>query len=73
MLAKFADIKVKTLDTQTMGSHMGPILAITKATPKIYIKDTHIMAHISNMDAKTLKLQINFRLVSFDDFISVQQ
>ena len=62
MLAKFKDTKLKIVGTQIMGSHMGPILAIIKATTKIYIKDTHIMAHISNMDAKTLKLQIKFSL-----------
>ena len=62
MPAKFKGTKVKTLDTQTMDSHMGPILDITKATPKMDIKDTHIMAHISNMDAKTCKLQIKFSL-----------
>ena len=62
MQAKFKGTKVKTLGTQTMGSHMGPILAITKAIPKMYIKDTHIMAHISNMDAKNCKLQINSSL-----------
>ena len=62
---KFKGTKVKTLDTKTMDRHMDPILGITKATPKMYIKDTHIMAHISNMDAKTLKLQIKFSLEVF--------
>ena len=58
MPAKFKDTKLKTLDTPTMG----PILGITKAIPKMYIKITHLMAHISDMDVKIYKLQLNSSL-----------
>ena len=66
MPAKFKGTKVKTLVTKTMGSHMSPILGMDRHMVNIQtLKITHIMAHISNMDAKTLKLQIKFSLEVF--------
>ena len=65
MPAKFKDTNLKTLNIQPMGSHMDPI---TKVISKMDIqthKDTHIMAHISNMDAKLYKLRIKFSLEFF--------
>ena len=51
---KLKDIKLKTPTTKTMGSHMGPILGMDRHMVNIQtLKITHIMDHISNMDAKT--------------------
>ena len=53
--------QAKYKDTQTMDSHMDRILGMGRHMVNIQtLKITHIMAHISNMDAKTFKLQIKF-------------